>query len=269
MPGGKRLILHVGLRKCASTSMQAVLDGVAPCVSETCLILSRPLALKAWREGVFRYMRAASEDAPGLKRAMLQTVTEEATRLRATLDVAPQPVVVLSDENLFGARAFAHGETLFDWALEVLPIVLDAFAGWTVRIVLYHRPEGPWLRSCYNQEVKNNGVTESFEAWLTRKPEHLSVAAGVAALEARFPDCVVALPIGPEDGPPGASILREAGIREEIIASAPRPPRLNESLTPGAVAFMRACNRLELRPSVLRQIGALAAAMPEAFRRTP
>lgn len=263
-----RIACHLGLRKTASTSIQEMLRQNAALLGEDVQVLARDEELEPWRGHVYRYMRARPPGIAKAFAAMLYGIRQEADLLAQRLEERNPKTVILSDENLFAARAFAHGETLFDWGRAVVPIIDKAFEGHDVRYILYLRPRYDWLKSCYSEAVRNHRETATFKQWRVAMPENLSLETGATRLAAKTdnPFRIVDLHEELASGRGlGAAILDEAGIARKVRARLTPAPHVNESPPDSAVAFMREVNRLKLPTDHHLAIKRVVDRMPQMF----
>lgn len=264
----KHFVVHVGLRKTATTSIQFVLSAGASILADKAHALPRDTHFETWRTHVYRYMLATPEQAGSHKKAMLDGIEAEAKAVLPWLEALPEDTVIISDENLFGARVYAHGETIFDWAEEVLPIVERAWSGHKITFVLYVRDQEKWLRSCHNQEVKNNRAPLTYTEWRQRIPEYFDLQRNARHLAENLNSDmqIVALEDELAEGARvGKALLEIAGISKEDIARLPHPKVLNQSLPPAALDFMIAVNKLPISDASKPAIGELSSALRHLF----
>mmetsp|Transcript_2756 Transcript_2756/g.7233 ORF Transcript_2756/g.7233 Transcript_2756/m.7233 type:complete len:313 (-) Transcript_2756:850-1788(-) len=243
----KRLVVHLGLRKVATTSIQAWLRECAETLrnEHSVLVLARSdhKYFVTWREVVYAFMNGKLSE-----RHFVQKVDRQARKVRQWMLAQTASAILLSDENLFGARLYReiNGTTLYDWAMKILPRI-EAIWGefFDVTFVLYlRRDELAWLRSCYNQEVKNNRLTLSYTEWAAKIPPGIdswndkfsSFASGI-----KSPFRTVFLG---EEPHLGATLLQEVGVDCTRANVSPLlHQHLNESLPEAALEFMRAINQ--------------------------
>ena len=84
------------------------------------LVLARSVRFERWREAVYAFMNATTSE-----RRCLRTIRVESRRLRRWMRRQSSGSILVSDENLFGARLYKadDGSTLHDWARRVLPLI--------------------------------------------------------------------------------------------------------------------------------------------------
>ena len=123
-------MVHLGLRKVASTSLQVWLQENSETLQKQCdvLVLARHSQFEAWREAVYDFME--THDSKGNHKTsktsetrLLRIIEREARKIHAWMLQQPEAAILVSDENLFGARLYKHDDkktcttsTLYDWA---------------------------------------------------------------------------------------------------------------------------------------------------------
>lgn len=299
----KRLVVHLGLRKVASTSLQVWFQANAETLQKqhSVLVLARHEQFETWREAVYDFMEETSHDDDSFHQGhkkkhigpptpsearLLQIVEREARKIRSWMLQQPEAAILVSDENLFGARLYKqHNDnktipstsTLYDWACQVLPrieaIWEDAF---DLTFVMYLREnkkdDTAWIRSCYNQEVKNNRLGLSYYDWMARLPTTLQTDKSwndkFRSLPTQLKAPVKIILLG-EEIHLGATLLQELDIDIDdgcTGVSAPSLERLNESIPEAALEFMRAVNLSnDVSYSSKPAIGAMVASMSYLF----
>ena len=264
----KRIVVHLGLRKTATTAIQYLLDAHADMLGANIKAMAWHRRFEAWRNHVYRFMTAPEDDAAKYRREMIEGITEEAKKLAKWFSSLPEETIIISDENLFASRVYAHNETIFDWAHAVLPIVVEAWQDFDLRFVLYIRDEKSWLASCHNQEVKNNRLAKSYLDWSVEIPEYFDLRKNAADLADRSEVPFKIVDMDEEmvsDRVIGTAVLSEAGLTEAEIAALPPVPRLNQSLPASAVDFMIALNRLDIPDASKPAIGQLVSRLRHLF----
>lgn len=264
----KRVVVHLGLRKTATTSIQSMLDTHADLLPTDIKVISRGQSFDAWREYVYRYMSAPAELAAEYKSTMLAGVEDEIRKLARWFGTLPEDTILISDENLFSARVFAHGETIFDWANEILPIVETHWADHDLTFLLYLRDESTWLRSCHNQEVKNNRLGLSYLEWSAQIPERFNLRSNAQDLASRLNSKVIIVDMEAEAASPGGlghAIFAAVGMTDAEIERLPVTDRLNQGLPQSALEFMIAVNRLDIPDASKPAIGQLASKLRHLF----
>ena len=289
----------MGLRKVASTSIQVWLQENAEVLrnQHDVLVLVRHKQFETWREAVYDYMQvydchgqikkspAAEEDR--LRRVVLQ----EARRLRLWMSQQKETKILVSDENLFGARLYrvmnqgtANADdhtpvisTLYDWACTVLPMVetiwkdvFDLTFVLYIRESQYESENTAWIRSCYNQEVRNNRLELSYEEWVEKLPSTLrddqSWNNKFRSLPTQLQSPMKVVVLGDEPQL-GTTLLRQVDVDSDSSGiCAPSQQHWNESIPDSAVDFMRAINQSnDISYTSKAAVGAIVASMRHVF----
>lgn len=262
--GRKRVVFHIGLRKCGSTAIQETFrENAASLVPHVGLSGQRlPIRSTALATAAMRFLRN------GTRIDRLHLVME-VERFERRLLEAPQQVVVVSDETILGHRLGYRGRDLFDAGAELLSIIERAAPYLDLHWVGYHRNQDRWYDSCWNQDVKRHGFTGAFDAWLAENRLDDDIAAGFRRMAADLAHPFRIIAMEDEIGGGsflGATLLREAGVEPDLIRSI-RPSQVkNTSLGSSALAFMRCVNGAEDLPAwCKRRIGILARNNPDLF----
>ena len=132
-----------------------------------------------------------------------------------------------------------------------------------------------WIRSCYNQEVKNNRLGLSYDEWMARLPtthrDDKSWNDNFRSLQTQLKTPVKFVILG-EEIQLGATLLQEVDIDIDGTygccagLSAPLQQRLNESIPEAALDFMVAVNQSnDVSYSSKPAIGAMVASMSHLF----
>lgn len=234
-----RLVVHPGFRKAGSTSIQAL--------------------MKVNRERLAPHLRVHPRDA----------LTEPWRKLAMKYCAGDRPKAL--DENLIGSRVYNRaGETLTDWAVRILPILEEAFAGVPMAFVFYTREREAWLKSAWNQEVRLQFQTKAYPRWRAAVPETFTWDAAEAAIRGALSSPVTFLRLEDEAaaGVTGATLLRTAGVPEAVIAGLKDPGAQNASLPGGLQKFILQINRSKLDKKMQRKVRDMAMRHPDLFRET-
>ncbi len=262
----RRLIVHLGVQKTGTTSLQNFLarNRAALAGWMTVLTPTRDSPLR----GVGRAATAFS---------LIPSATTEATLAQALADCLPDiaetGITLLSHENLPGA-VIGNGGTvqLYPQITRILALVDAAFAPLVPEYVIYTRDMPAWKRSVHGQVVRTDGYTRTLPDFLTET----DACGDWTGLAARMADAV-----GPrvtvfrlEDEPcaqfPGTQLLRHAGLTEaDIAALTPIPGRQNRAMNAGALEFARLVNTIDVPPRVRRMVIDLAATHQSLFNASP
>lgn len=266
-PKGRPLILHLGVQKTGTTSLQRFLKHSAAALSDVLILRTpeegtpmRPLGRAA----------VACSLSPGDKdlRVALRIAFED---VLDTLPAGPQTVLV-SHENMAGAMPGNGGETALYPALPRMLKVLDRVAqarGFDPRYVFYTRGMETWLPSVWAQAVRTDGYTRTlsqFRAEVADLPawedllDRLTAALGA--------DRVTRLRLEDETDPdrPGRQLLGLAGLDPaRIDALPPLEGRAMERLNGGSTEFLRRLNGLALNPHARDRVADLVARVQPLF----
>lgn len=246
---GRRLVLHLGVQKTGTTSLQRFLKLNADALSDLLVI------------------RTPEEGTPmrPLGRAAIAASLGDGSDLRKALKVAFEDVldslpdgsqsVLISHENLAGAMPGNGGETRLYPALPQMMQQLDNVArarGFNAHFVFYTRRMQAWKPSVWAQAVRTDGYAGTRAEFMAE----VEGLPGWGDLERRLakqlgPDRVTRLALEAETDPdrPGLQLLALAGIpADRAAALAPLQSRAMERLNDGSTEFLRRLNGLALNP---------------------
>ncbi|MDJ0822691.1 MAG: hypothetical protein QNJ09_12895 [Paracoccaceae bacterium] len=258
--GAQRVIIHLGFRKTGSTSIQQLLAMNAGLLPDGFVASPRADLTKPFR-------KIAAEHAEAPQPKALRRAGQE---LRDAVEGIAADTLLISDENLIGqSMVTADGRTLFDLAVEVLPVIETAFGDAPLEFVAYTRDRTGWLRSAYNQAVKRSGVVQQRDDWIAGMPDRLDWQAGLDQLRGvlKAPLSIFAMEddLAGEAPLMGRALLMHAGLTAEDLAGLERPGRSNESLGPGALQFLLKLNALGLPSKDRRRVARLVEDNPGLF----
>ncbi|MEL7214617.1 MAG: hypothetical protein AAGJ96_01605 [Pseudomonadota bacterium] len=251
------ILWHLGPQKTGSTSLQALLLANRGLLRPHCLVFPK-------REGTKRARFAAHDWYGGGDVAPLRTALRDLTAKLAPADAA---TMIVSDETLLGFELAGTEDHALTRAARLIPELIAASSPHRASIILFTRARGPWLRSAYNQAVRQMRETRSFEAWHAEVALPPDWPAWESALRPLAPDLhFIAL----EDDPqPGLALLRLAGVPDDVRAALAPATARNESLPPGAIAFLREMNASPLNGRALAEVRARVVAQPHLFASEP
>lgn len=241
----RRLILHCGLQKAGSTSLQRFLQRNAQALSGHIEVLT-PVRGSLTRDLGHTAMQFSLDPSARMQRRLGRL----ARALRDILLPGTGPVLV-SHENLPGAMIGKGGVVTLYPRLEGIVGLLDAALHPMVpEYVFYTRDMADWKRSVYNQAVRSDLYAAPFAAFL----EETGGCGGWADLEARLcaGPCagrVRFLRLEDERDParPGRQLLAHAGLPPELVDRLdPLPLPRNRSPRASAIEFLRQLNGLDL-----------------------
>lgn len=246
---GRRLVLHLGVQKTGTTSLQRFLKLNSEALSDL-LVIRTPEEGTPMRP-LGRAAIAASLGDSGDLRTALKVAFED------VLETIPDgsQTVLISHENLAGAMPGNGGETQLYPALPRMLQQLETVARsrcFDPHYVFYTRRMTAWKPSVWAQAVRTDGYAETREAFLTQTSE----LPGWGDLERRLarqlgPDRVTRLALEAETDPdrPGQQLLAIAGIGPDRVAGlSPLQSRAMERLNDGSTEFLRRLNGLALNP---------------------
>ncbi|MEL7091075.1 MAG: hypothetical protein AAFN94_05000 [Pseudomonadota bacterium] len=254
-----RLFLHMGPHKTGTTSLQAMLRRNADALGDGIKVIVpgsespiKPLAQVMWR---FSMGRADWSEVQA-------EVVETTQMLRAT----DAETLIVSHENLCGAMMGSGTETAFYPHLSRFMDCFDRHLnGVAPEYVFYQRDSAQWLKSVHNQVVKQNLYADDLTHFLagTDQPDW----SGIAGLSRPGRQVhLFDLADEPDRARPGQQLLRLVGLDDDRIAALkPVPDMRNESLSVGALEFMRIINALRIDQATRRQIMNQVIARPELF----
>lgn len=257
--GPKRIIVHAGLRKTGTTSIQNFLSLNAARLPEGVAVSPRDDLTKPWRKAV-----AADIEKPDRR-----AVQRAAKALGAAVQDISADVLVISDENLIGQSVVApDGRDIFDLAATYLPMIETALHGAQIEFVIYTREQDRWLKSAWAQGVKRSGIADSFENWRSRLPR-IDAQEGLARVRSALNSPLHVFAMEDDlDGPApliGRALFGVAGLDDATLASFEPAQRSNESLPETALGFLLKLNALELGKTDRRRVARLVEDHPELF----
>lgn len=259
----RRLIVHMGVQKTGSTSVQRHLRRNAEALADHLVVCTpeegspmRPLG----RAAIAFSLDPSEDRAQALKLAF-----------REVLDTLPanDAPVLISHENLAGAMPGNGGETrLFPLMPQIAALLLAEAQDFAVDFVIYTRNQKTWRPSVWAQAVRTDGYTRSlaeFEAETADLPgwgdlvRRLGPATGDRLTRFKLED-------EPDPLRPGRQLLRHAGLDDaRIDALQPLDGPTNSRLNDGATEFLRRLNGLSLNPHAHGRIVDLVARAEHLF----
>lgn len=255
--GKRRLIIHFGVQKTGSTSVQRYLkqnagplDGRLIVRTPDYVDLMGPLGQSAIQYSLGR------TDAEVVFKIAFEDVLD-------SLPGGNTPVLI-SHENLAGAMPGNGGET---GLYPMLPKIAQKLERWArdfdAEFVLYTREMDAWRRSVWAQAIRTDGYTKTYAAFL----EDLKYLPDWSDLKERIIDVVGAskltcfdLTDEPDPRHPARQLLRHAGLSEaQLQEFQPLNGLSMQQLNSGSTEFLRQLNQLEINPGARRKVTALVA----------
>ncbi len=260
----RRLIVHCGVQKTASTSLHHFLQRNAEVLADVLEVLTPARGTLTRRLG--RAAMQFSLDPSPERQAVLSGL---AASLRDGLRGGEVPVL-LSHENLAGAMMGKGGVvTLYPRFEKIMDLLDAALAPYVPEYVIYTREMSDWKRSVHSQAVRSDGYPGSLGAFLEETAgcgtwEDLAERMVAHAGERRVR--VFRLEDEIDETRPGLQLLRHAGVPETRLAALrPLSGRRNRGLNAGALEFVRLLNGLNLDVPARARIVDLVSANQNLF----
>lgn len=258
-----RFVWHLGFMKTGTTFLQAVLWRNRPTLARTTTVFNCRDRDWSLRNAAIAHCQSPSAETDA-------QVTKAARAFaRRTLDQG-HTTAFLSDENLVGYRLYDRHGDCFSKTAALLPILTAAAEaeGLASEFQLYTRDMPAWLASAYNQEIKQMRETRSYADWTAGLPfeqdwsaQHQRLSA-VTPAPVTFRDMKADLK---EGRMVGAHLLDRAGLDPALHGSLKMPRGQNESLSPGALEFMRQINATRMQERQLVFVRRTLLANPHLF----
>lgn len=257
--------IHVGLPKTGSTTFQNVLHLNGEALSQEVAVINR-MCFGVQRRGLLRaHAHMRGNYIGGIDAAILRQHLETAFDGPFAGRADSHPVLI-TDEGLCGPHPGQFRD--HPGVLPALPAALDALAGlFPPERTVFHivvRQTPAWVKSLYNQAVKQTGYVDSLDAFQGTFPEGFDIEAHVVAFRSAHPDKDIRIH-RMEDHVlfPGEQILIACGLAPERLASLQIPERQNLSWSSSMLQAMRVINGADideksrniLRKEIARQRG--------------
>ncbi|WP_146345923.1 hypothetical protein [Falsiphaeobacter marinintestinus] len=250
----RRVIIHCGVQKTASTAFHHF-------VQKNRDALSAQLDIQTPVKGSLMRNLGRSAALYSLGDEPEASFTGLIDQMREALEQGSKPAL-LSHENLPGAMLGRDGVVTLYPKLEDILGLLDAhLAPFKTHYVFHTRDMAGWKNSVYNQAVRSDSYAETRETFLQQTADcgtwadlEARVAAQVGADRVTF----LKVEDEPERDRPGQRLLRLCGVSEPVLASLnPVSGSRNESLSPGALEFLRRVNGAKLPRAERRKVAKL------------
>lgn len=240
--------IHMGLPKTGSTTFQSTLQLNAEILSREMLIINR-MCSGTQRQGLLKahaYMRNTYKlgiDIEILKRNL------EAAFGTCLSDVPDTLPVLVTDEGLCGPHPGQFKD--HDGVLPALPAALDALATvFAPDKTVFHiivRDNADWIKSLYNQAVKQTGYTSDFEEFESSFTEGFGIEAHVKALQSAYTDKDIRVHKMEDHGLfPGEQILADCGMNQAGLETLKIPDKKNQSWSTAMLQAMRVINGADI-----------------------
>lgn len=258
------MIIHCGVQKTASTSLQRFLRRNVRALRPDLTVLT-PETGANWRNLGHAAMQY-SLDEPGAEDRLAAAIDA----LRERLMQGDGPILV-SYENLPGAMIGKGGVvTLYPRLERILELLETGLAPLRPDYVFYTREMESWKRSVYAQAVKTDGYQGTLSRFLEETADCGDWDGLRARAVARLGDDRVrflALEDEADTARPGQQMLRFCGLAPYRIAALEPVRRRNTGLKPGAVELLRQINELDFDTDTRARLVDLVAANPKLFSR--
>ncbi|MGP9805192.1 hypothetical protein [Paracoccus sp. NSM] len=265
-PDGRPMILHLGVQKTGTTSLQRFLRLNAPALADRLMIRTpeegtpmRPLGRAA-----IRLSLAPGDDNERATRVAFEDVLD-------TLPDGPQTALI-SHENLAGAMPGNGGETRLYPALPRIAQLLDKVAqerGFAPVFAICTRNMAAWKPSVWAQAVRTDGYAGDLDQFQRETADLPGWGDLFRRMGAKLgADRVHRLRLEDETDPdrPATQLLRLAGLdAARIAALPPLDGRAMERLSNGSTEFLRRINGLALNPTARDKVADLVARSQTLF----
>lgn len=216
------------------------------------------LVLVPTAKSVCRLMgRAAWDYSQGL--VDKKTLIDAIKTVRDTMQNSDHSLCILSHENLCGAMP-GTGDLLdmYPHLPEIMQLLDEHLTPMTPEYVFYTRDITRWKSSVHNEIVKSNSYTHALERFRV----DTAALSDWDELKARIEAAVgaeritwLALEDETDRTRPGQQLLKVAGLNDDDIGALDTIPEdRNESLSAGALEFMRLANNLHLPRNLRREL---------------
>ncbi|MEM7319525.1 MAG: hypothetical protein AAF408_10950 [Pseudomonadota bacterium] len=262
--GPRRLIIHCGVQKTATTAFHHFVQknrGDLPGNLEILTPQKGTLTREVGRLCGLYSLEPRHKDQLG----------QQLSNLRHDL-LQASGTCVISHENIPGAMLGRAGvTTLYPMFESIIAILQEHLAPMLPEFVVYTRDMPSWKASVYNQAVKSDGYSKSYNEFLTETADCGSWASLLARIEKNVGQSRVRffnLEDEEDASRPGSQLLRHVGLSQrQILNMSPVSGRRNESLNTGSLEFQRLLNSLDLPKTVLRPVRRLVQTNQSLFAK--
>ncbi|SOH92658.1 hypothetical protein SAMN06273572_101506 [Monaibacterium marinum] len=254
MTDTKTIIWHLGPQKTGTTSIQSMLatnrEHLSQWVTSTCI-----------REHSWRLAKSLAQQVDLGETEPNSKTTRNFARLTASWRKSDVPSMIISDETLIGPTFIAQGLTTRQRLVRITPLLQKLSEGYNHTIVLYARPQDDWYKSAYKWAIWDQGEAREYDEWLTElehDPDWDSTTSQMREATSGTVELVDMNTESDDPAPLGTALLRAANVPDDAIASLEPVAPKNESISNGALAFLRNLNReiglFPNRPAVRKAI---------------
>ncbi len=259
-----KIFIHLGFQKTGTTFAQSVFSRNREIIEPHCAFRIRGGKTRKLRKACNAFLKTPTSG----RRKDLTAVFAD---IRSEFEQSGRSVAFLSDENIIGHDYYKEGQPSLTEAIGImLPLMEEAFSGHDLCFLFFTREMDAWLRSSYNQSVFARRYTISYEDWVHGIPfetdwDEIRRITEAATTTAR----VVFFSFEDERQKRfmGISLLKEIGLSDEALSRIKVPPRKNESLPSGAIAFLREANATEMSEQDMHVLRRLLRTNRDCFQK--
>ena len=235
----KRVIFHLGFQKTATTSFQALLDANRPRLDLGIYAYGRDtqplraLALSIAHNPTPVALRSFSYAMSGCFQEIMKNGHE---------------YTIISDENMVGRTLYNREGNLASWSETILPLIAKALPDdLSAEIIFYTRDHAAWL---HGQCVKRARERRGYVKWIEDCPIdtrwdalHDTMARAASPIPVRFVAMEDDLR---RDGFVGGTVLRTAGVSDQLIADLQIPEPQSRALHKASLGLLRGLNHVPM-----------------------
>ncbi|MEM6618225.1 MAG: hypothetical protein AAF631_02865 [Pseudomonadota bacterium] len=237
------LIWHLGWQKTGTTIFQSLIRRNRELLEDHCAIFPKQHWTQRLQNAGLAYWADPSQTTEKALKAKARAIREKTREAGHTYGI-------VSDENIIGLELYDDRGGMIDMAAAIMPVIERAVAPAKSVFVFYTRDWDRWFRSAHNQVVKQLRCRAGFDDWVASAPFAQDWDAHRARLQDQVSGPVIFRDLGQdaaEGKPMGGAILELAGVPPEVFPKLAQPVGKNESLPPGALAFMLEINRSHIQ----------------------
>lgn len=247
-----RILLHGGLHKTGSSSVQAALRAHAPHLApDWQILLAEGRAARKMQEAARLMSRGPDLARRRLFRRLFSLWLAE-------IDLSEGQGLVVSCEDLAGHMPGHPGITAYEAAPRLAVVALRALRDrWPeaeIWLVYGTRAPEAWLRSVYWQQARHPHLTDDYDSFASALRGASDFTALLARIGQETGQPVIAAPLerhGPRRLGPVEALYDLMGLPEDRRAALSPVPRANAGGSPDLAARLVALNRQGLPPEAL------------------